>query len=200
MRLLRWIAPLLATLALFALPAIEFSAPLVQASSWSVAQLGISLAQGHSKFADTLHHAESLRQQFGGPSAGSGMHWPLVMGALIPISALVAGLATLLSWLWTAWAKPGVYYINAIVGLAASAYAIGASWWLTHAARLEVARGLAKAQANFGGALGKIDWKGLTSGLTGQVGVTPDVGLYVLFLIFLAMLVWPWAPRQVPEG
>src|SRR6185437_10178252 len=190
MRLLRWIMPLVATLALIALPALDFSAPLVASSSWSVAQLATGSA--NRDFQKVVRQGKALRDEFGGSAKpDSGLNRALLLVALTPAMALVAGLAALLSWLWMAWGKARVYTINALIGLAATAYVVGASWWLTHAAREAVAQALAKAQGQFGGLLGHVDWKSFQSGLAATLGLTPGPGLYVLFLVFLAMLAWP---------
>ncbi|MGH9476104.1 MAG: hypothetical protein ACRD1C_07200 [Terriglobales bacterium] len=84
------------------------------------------------------------------------------------------------------------YCANAIVGLAASAYAIVASRMLNAAAQAQVAR----AQHSLSSLLGRL---GLHASAQVQiaVGVAPEIGLYVLGGLFIAMLVIPARDARV---
>ncbi|MGH9393884.1 MAG: hypothetical protein ACRD1E_06915 [Terriglobales bacterium] len=206
MKWLRWLAPAVATAAVFLLPALQAAAPFGASASWSVAGLGSEVVQaarpqpgsgGQSSLRGLLQQVRSLRQEFGGGSeeTNTALRRALALAALIPLAALLAGICALAALAATAGQRPRVVLGCAGVGLAASLYAIAASWWLTHAARLEVARALSRAQHSLGGLLGGLaagpDWKSMSAGLSASLGVFPQAGLYVLGLAFLAVLILP---------
>ena len=199
---LRWLAPAVAVGAVFLLPALRLSLPMLAPAQWTVAELAAETvpraerspgnAQAPSLRA-LLRQAQALRREWSpGPASNrNGLTLGLALAALIPVMAILAGLCALLSLLWQAWRHPRLGLTTAAAGLAATGYAIGAAWWLTRAMRSEVAQFFARAQHSFGGLLRGLDWNALQAGLAGPLGVVPQAGLYVLGLAFLAMLVAP---------
>ncbi|HUX67428.1 MAG TPA: hypothetical protein VMV31_08055 [Terriglobales bacterium] len=207
MRWLRWLAPAVAVGAVFLLPALRLTLPLVAPAQWTVAELAeeaVRATPGRAQpgggpspsLRALLRQAQALRRQWSPspPAGGAGadeLTLGLALAALIPVMAVLAGLCALLSLLWQGWRHPRLGLFTAGVGLAATGYALGAAWWLTRALQAEVAQFFARAQHSFGGLLRGLDWKALQAGLGGPLGVVPQAGLYVLALAFVAMLVAP---------
>lgn len=177
-----WVVAVLAALAVFTLPALQLSAPLVPARSWTIAELAASAArasgrhrpgQGDAGLAARLRQARDLLQAVTGKRHSSGLERALGWAAAIPLAALLAGACALLSLLAVGVAWRRVQRWVAGIGLAAAAYTVGASWWLTHQAHALLAQ-----------------WIG-PSTLVGQFALQPEAAAYVLVLLFAAMLLWP---------
>lgn len=197
---LRWAGPILAVCAILFLPALRASAPLLPSAQWTVAELGVEAARAtrpgtpgtdaKPSLRTVLRRAQALRQEFGDNRAASPqLGEALVLAAAIPATAILAGLCGFLCLLFQAFGRPRWLLGSALVGLAGTVYAIGASWWLTHAARLEVGRLMQQAQHSLGGLLGGLDWKSLQSGIATPLGLAPEAGLYLLAIAFLLIVV-----------
>lgn len=194
------IAPVLAVVMVFAVPALRATAPLARPAQWTIASLGAGAAraashrgQSSSDLHRWLDEARSLWQQFHGakPGAQHAMTRALTLAALIPVLAIVAGICAILSLIFQLWYRPGWFRGAAIAGLASSAYVIAASWWLTHMMRTGLAEVIASFQQRWGGLIAALGGHNLTAALSTPLGLVPQAGLYVLFLAFIAMLVLP---------
>ena len=199
-----WILPLLAVVVL-ALPALQLRAPLLASRQWSVADLGreaVGWAPAHPsshrpELKDILHQAQKLQHQFGGTSrtAGRRLDWALALAALIPVAALLGGicalaclaLALLRSWRWLR--------LPAAVGLVSTCYSALAAVWMTHVARTQAESAAGRAAAQLGSLLGHLNLSATVNSLTQQFALQPSIGLYLLILLFAAMVLWP---AQVP--
>ncbi|MGH9519014.1 MAG: hypothetical protein ACRD2D_05165, partial [Terriglobales bacterium] len=124
----------------------------------------------------------------------SSVEIALALAALIPVAALLAGLGAILTLLFTIvrWRK--LQLAAAILGIATSGYAIAASLWLTRAAQAAARSGLASAATKLGHLLGGLHLPSLEAAVT-QLGVQPEVGLYVVLLSLIAVLFIPMARR-----
>lgn len=197
-------ACVLAVAALF-MPALKGVAPVLEPAQWRVADLAAEAVHtlrpnsappanpGQPRLSDILRQSRSLWQDFGGNGRrnSASLAWGLALAALIPATALLAGACACLSWIWLLGRWRRAFAIGAAVGLAAAAYAVVASWWLTRLLHSEQARLLTRLQHSLQGLLGARIAHGVQAGLAGPVGLTSEAGLYVLLLSFLAMLMWP---------
>lgn len=198
MRPLRWFASILAVAAMIFLPALSATAPLLGAREWTVGQLGVEAVRavsakpkpGQPSLRDVLHQAQALQQQFGGRSASPRTRRALALAALIPVAAIVAGLCAILSLVWLGLRWRWVYWAGAGVGVLACIYAIIAARVLNAAAAAQVAR----LQHSISGLLGRLGLAGHAQ-VQISLGVTPEIGLYVLGVLFVAMLVVPAGSR-----
>lgn len=180
------------------LPALTAEAPLTTPRQWTIGQLATEAVHiataprqpGRPSLREIIHKAQQLNQEFGGGPPSPRLQRAITLAALIPLAAVIAGLCALLSFLWLALRVGWLYWLDALVGLLSCAYAIIASWLLTRAAQAEIARLLAHLQHGLSGLLRGLSLK-LPPQLQGSVGVHAEVGLYILGLLFLAMLVLP---------
>src|SRR5690348_8424827 len=109
------IAPVLAVVAVFAVPALRATAPLAPPARWTIASLGAGAARAasHGGQSSDLHRwlddARSLWRQFHGPNPGAqhAMARALTLAALIPVLAIVAGVCAILSLIFQLWYRPG---------------------------------------------------------------------------------------------
>ena len=209
MQWLRWAAPVVAAAAVFLLPALQASAPFSPVQRWSVAELAGEIAQAATagpgrqdqssatNLRQLLRHARELQQWLPAESQQNraALDRALLLALPIPFAVLLAGIAALLSVAATALERRWPLRACAAAGLAASLYAMAASWWMTRTARRAVGQALAQAQHSFGGLPLGLDWNRLQAGLTRPLGLVPQAGLLVLALAFLAMLAAP-APAR----
>lgn len=209
-KVLAWIAALLALLAMLFLPALRASAPLTTPAEWTIGQLAVELGRASSQASQPsgqrrpalrplLQRAEDTIREFGGNGNNATrrrLETALALGALIPIAALLAGLCALLGLLFTAWPVRWAHRLAAAAGVAASAYAIGASWWLTRTAQTAADALVANLQHRLGGLLGGLNLDGLGRQTRAAIGLWPEAGLFVLLLAFTAMLVLPPPHRR----
>lgn len=200
----RLTAPILALIAIFFLPALRASAPMAVPQQWTVA--GLSADAFHSAFnrqdqnspslSSILRQAKRLRSEVGRARPVSGK-WKLalVLAGLIPLAAVLAGICGGLSFLFALARWRRALQVVAVVGLTASLYAIGASWWMTRAARSDLQQLLAGVQQHYGAVLAAIlGSRGLAQlehGFLQPLGLLPQAGLFVLALAFVAMLLLP---------
>lgn len=206
-RLLHWIAPVLAVVAVLLLPALQGTLPFTPPAEWTIAQLGAELVHPgstgtntgaqHQDFRELLHQARQLQQELGGGAPSRqrrSVEIALALAALIPVAALLAGLGAILSLLFTIvrWRKLQV--AAAILGIVTSAYAIAASLWLTRAAHAAARSGLASAETKLGRLLGGLHLPSLEPAIE-KLGVWPEAGLSVVLLALIAVLVIP-PPRK----
>lgn len=202
MRALRWTASILALLAMIFLPALTAEAPLTTPRQWTIGQLATEAVHsataprqpGRPSLREIIHKAQQLNREFGGGPPSPRLQRTITLAALIPLAAVSAGLCALLSFLWLALRLGWLYWLDALIGLLSCAYAILASWLLTRAAQAEITRLLAHLQHGLSGLLRGLSLK-LPPQLQSSVGVHPEVGLYILGLLFLAMLILPH-PRR----
>ncbi|MGH9412638.1 MAG: hypothetical protein ACRD0Y_02755 [Terriglobales bacterium] len=198
MRALQWAASILAVLAMIFLPALTAKSPLTSPRQWTIGTLGaeaVHLATGprqpgRPSLKEIIHKAQALNQEFGGRGASPRLRRAITLAALIPVAAVIAGLCALLSLLWLALRIGWLYWLDALIGLIACAYAIIAGWLLTRAAQSEMKHLLSRLQHGLGGLLHGLSLR-LPPQLQSSVGVVPEVGLYVLGLLFVAMLILP---------
>lgn len=179
----KWLVAALAALTAFTLPALQLTVPLVPAHSWTIFQLAASAAQlarhrqtpqpGDVNLGSTLQQARRLLQSVTHKQGAAGLKRALALAAAIPAAALLAGVCALLSLLAVGLARAWIERWIAAIGLAAAAYAVGASWWLTHQVHVLLT-----------------PWLGL-SALVSGFALEPEAAPYVLILLFAAMLLWP---------
>ncbi len=189
---------MLAVLAVILLPALRAQAPLVTAREWTVGQLGAEAVHavraqpkpGQPSLRDIVRQAQTLARLFGGGKTSPELQRALTLGALVPLAAIVAGLCALLSLLWLGLRWRWVYLADAIAGLAACAYAIVASRALTHVAQADLTR----AQQGLPGLLHRFGLK-IDAPAPLAIGLVPEIGLYVIGVLFIAMLLLP-LPHQ----
>lgn len=206
-RWLHWIAPLLAVAAVFALPALQATVPFAPSAEWTIGQLGLELVRpianassGNTQkpdYREMLRQARQLQQELGGrisPPQQRGMTTALALAGLIPVAALVAGLAAILCLLLALARLRKLEIAAALTGVVASAYAVAASLWLTHAAQAAARAGVASAESKLGRLLGGLHLPALATAVQ-RLGIRPEAGLYVLLLALLAAVALPATRR-----
>ncbi|MGH9466921.1 MAG: hypothetical protein ACRD1Y_06160 [Terriglobales bacterium] len=196
----------IAILAALFLPALSAVAPFTHAREWTIGQLGAEAVHSfHNRHAasqkpetgrpglhEILNRAEALQREFGGRPPSPGLRRAITLAALIPVAAVVAGICAVLSLLWLALRLRWIYLAGAIVGLLGCVYAVIASRLLTRAAQAEVAHLLARAQHGLAGLLHGLGIQAqLPHQLSTALGIAPEAGLFVLGLMFIAMLLMP---------
>src|SRR6185437_517374 len=192
MKGLRWVAVLVAVAATLVLPAVEARAPVVEAQSWTIGQIGAAVVRPKQRnsLQDAIRRVREAERQIGAqPSAG--MKRAAWVGGAIPAALLVAGAAAVLSWVWLLLGWRRALAADAIVGVAACGYALIASWWLTREVQTAAAQVLQQAQQGpLGGFLHQLGVKPLPQ-WAGQFALAPQAGVWVLLLAFLALLAIP---------
>lgn len=202
-RWLHWLAPLLAVAAVAMLPALQARVPFAPPAEWTIGQLGMELVRQTSQgtgdnnqrpnFREMLRQARQWQQEFGGRTSSRqqrGVETGLALAGLIPVAALVAGLAAILCLLLAVARLRKLEIAAAIAGVGASAYAVGASLWLTRVAQAAARAGVSSAESKLGQIFGGLHLPGLAAAVE-QLGVRPEAGLYVVLLALLAVLVIP---------
>lgn len=188
----KWIAPIVAVLAVLLLPAMEATAPLVAPQGWTIAQVATAAVRPQSRrsLQDAIRRVRDLEGQFGARPSPAQQRALWIAGA-IPAALLLAGGAALLSfpWLLLGWRRALI--ANAAVGGAGCGYSLIAARWLTRVVQTTAAQLLGRAQQGaLSGVLSQLGVKPLPQ-FAGQFAVSAQAGLWVLLLAFLAMLVWP---------
>ncbi|HET9785212.1 MAG TPA: hypothetical protein VFP94_09695 [Terriglobales bacterium] len=192
MPVLKWIAPIVALLAVLLLPAIEATAPLAAPQGWTIAQVATAAVRPQSRHSlqDAIHRVRDLEPQFNLRPSPAQRRALWIAGA-IPVALLLAGAAALLSFLWLLLGWRRALIANAALGCAACVYSLIAAWWLTRVVQTAAAQLLESAQQGpLGGVLSQLGVKPLPQ-FAAQFALSPQAALWVLLLAFLAMLVWP---------
>lgn len=205
--LYRWVAPVLAVVAVFLLPALRVTVPLLPSSEWTIAGLGAQIGRsaaapsnGQPALRERLRQMEDVRRELAGPAArpDHGLEVALALAALIPLTALLAGLCALASLglapaRWRRWRLTVAW-----TGVFSTGYAIAASEWLTHVVHAQLAQWWTRAQHGLGGLLQSLHLQTTAAQWINQVRLDPEIGLYLLCLVFLAMLLAPETTKTPP--